>query len=97
MDNAEVLHQLNVILVMVLYLSAPVLGVAAVVGLTVGLLQAVTQIQDQSLPQTLKLVAILLTIGLLGPLMAGSLVNATRDIFNEFPAIARSSNGVTGQ
>ncbi len=93
MDNTELLHQLNVILLLVLYLSAPVLGVAAVVGLTVGLLQAVTQIQDQSLPQTLKLVAILLTIGLLGPLLAGSLVNATRDIFNDFPAIAQSGSG----
>jgi type III secretion protein S len=97
MDNTELVHQLNVILLLVLYLSAPVLGVAAAVGLIVGLLQAVTQIQDQSLPQTLKLVAILLTIGLLGPLLAGSLVHATRDIFNEFPVIARSYGGTGGQ
>ena len=92
MENTELIHQLNVILLLVLYLSAPVLGVAAAVGLIVGLLQAVTQIQDQSLPQTVKLVAILLTIGLLGPLLAGSLVGATRDIFDEFPAIAQSGN-----
>lgn len=93
MNNTELLHQLNVILLVVLYLSAPVLGIAAVVGLVVGLLQAVTQIQDQSLPQTLKLVAILSAIALLGPLLAGQLVNATRDIFDQFPAIARSANG----
>jgi type III secretion protein S len=97
MDNTELIHQLNVILLLVLYLSAPVLGVAASVGLIVGLLQAVTQIQDQSLPQTMKLVAILLTIALVGPLLAGSLVHATRDIFNEFPVIAQSYSGTARQ
>jgi type III secretion protein S len=91
MDNAEVIHQLNVILLLVLYLSAPVLAVAAAVGLIVGLLQAVTQVQDQSLPQTIKLVAILLTIVVLGPLLSGSLVNGARNIFDEFPTIASSS------
>jgi len=93
MDNIELVHQFNVILLVVLYLSAPVLGVAAAVGLIVGLLQAVTQIQDQSLPQTLKLVAILLTVVLLGPLLANSLVRATRNVFDEFPVIAQSSIG----
>jgi type III secretion protein S len=94
MRNTELVHHLNTILLLVLYLSAPILGVAAGVGLIVGLLQAVTQIQDQSLPQTMKLVAILLTIGLLGPMLAGSLVHATRDIFDQFPLIAQSSGGV---
>lgn len=96
MGNTELLHQLNIILLLVLYLSAPILAVAALVGLTVGLLQAVTQVQDQSLPQTMKLVAILLTIGVAGPWLAGSLVHATRDIFNEFPVIAQSSANAAG-
>lgn len=91
MENAEVIHQLNSILLLVLYVSAPVLAVAATVGLVVGLLQAVTQVQDQSLPQTIKLVAILLTIVLLGPVLSMSLVNGARNIFNEFPTIASSS------
>lgn len=59
---------------LVLYLSAPPLGVATAVGLIVGLLQAVTQIQDQTLPQALKLVAILVVVVALGPLLSGSLV-----------------------
>ncbi len=56
MDNTDLVHHLNEVLLLVLYLSAPVLIIAAAIGLAVGLLQAVTQIQDQSLPQTLKLV-----------------------------------------
>jgi type III secretion protein S len=91
MENAEIIHQLNVILLLVLYLTAPVLAVAASVGLIVGLLQAVTQVQDHTLPQTIKLVAILLTIVVLGPFLSGSLVNGARNIFNEFPTIVLSS------
>ncbi len=93
MDNTELVHHLNEVLLLVLYLSAPVLVIAAAIGLAVGLLQAVTQIQDQSLPQTLKLVGILITIGVIGPLLAGSLVRETQSIFDQFPAIAHSSQG----
>ncbi len=91
MENAEIIHQLNVILLLVLYLTAPVLAVAASVGLIVGLLQAVTQVQDHTLPQTIKLVAILLTIVVLGPFLSGSLINGARNIFNEFSTIGLSS------
>ena len=90
MTDAALVQHLNAVLLLILYLSAPVLGVAALVGLTVGLLQAVTQIQDQSLPQTLKLVAILLTIVSLGALLSNPLVQETRRIFDEFPAVASS-------
>lgn len=93
MENAELIHHLNTALVLVLYLSAPVLGVAAAVGLTVGLLQAVTQIQDQSLPQTIKLVSILVVIVLFGATISGGLMRETRAIFDQFPAIARSDVG----
>lgn len=37
-DGAELLHHLNETLLLVLYISAPVLGIAASVGLIVGLL-----------------------------------------------------------
>lgn len=89
MDESEYLHQLNNTLILVLYLSAPVLLVAASVGLLVGLLQAVTQIQDQSLPQVLKLIAVLVTVALLGPSLAGPLVQQTRTILDQFPVIVR--------
>ena len=89
MDEGEYLHQLNNTLVLVLYLSAPVLLVAASVGLLVGLLQAVTQIQDQSLPQVLKLIAVLVTVALLGPSLAGPLVHQTQAILDQFPLVVR--------
>jgi type III secretion protein S len=72
--NALVIDHLSRTLMLVLYLSAPPLVVATAVGLIVGLLQAVTQIQDQTLPRALKLVAILVVVVSLGPLLSGSLV-----------------------
>ncbi len=89
MNSDEFVHQLDNTLMLVLTLSAPVLLVAAGVGLLVGLLQAVTQIQDQSLPQVLKLVAVLVTLALIGPSLAGPLVHQTEAILDRFPAIVR--------
>lgn len=89
MGEAEILEHASTILKLVLLLSLPPLAVATVVGFVVGLLQAVTQIQDQTLPQTIKLVAVLATLLFAGPWMAGPLIEQARQIFDAFPALAR--------
>lgn len=73
----------------VLLVSAPALLVAILVGFGVGLLQALTQIQDQTLPQAIKLVAVLLVLIITGPLLAGLIVNITDQVLNNFPAWSR--------
>lgn len=87
--GAEMTHHLSQTLLLVLYLSLPALGVAAVVGLLVGLLQAVTQIQDQSLPQVVKLLAVLLTVALVGPVLAGPMLRQAERVLTDFPALTR--------
>lgn len=54
-------------LVLTLQLSAPLVGVAAVIGLLFGFLQAVTQLQDQTTTFAVKLVAVLGLLLLLLP------------------------------
>ena len=76
-------------LMTVLLLSAPALGVAILVGLGVGLLQALTQIQDQTLPQVVKLVAVLLVIVFVGPLLAGQVVALGDQVLDNFAAWTR--------
>lgn len=76
-------------LMTVLLLSAPALGVAIVVGLSVGLLQALTQIQDQTLPQVVKLVAVLLLIVFVGPLLAGQIMALGNQVLDNFPVWTR--------
>lgn len=83
-------HTTNTTLLLILWLSLPVLAVAALVGLLVGLLQAVTQVQDQSLAQVVKLVVVLVTVALLGPVLAGALLEHTRAVLDNLPALAHS-------
>lgn len=89
MDNSAFVQHLQQTLSLVLWLSLPALGVAALVGLVVGLLQAVTQIQDQSLPQTGKLIAVLLTVAIAGPLLAGPMLRHAERVLADFPALTR--------
>jgi type III secretion protein S len=76
-------------IMLVLTISAPVLLVAVIVGLTIGLLQALTQIQDQTLPQAVKLLAILVMVVLLGPVFGGQVVRQASAALDEFPTLTR--------
>ena len=69
---------------LILFLSLPPIGVATIVGLIVSLLQALTQIQEQTLGFAVKLIAILLTLLFLGSWFAGQLLSFGKEIFSEF-------------
>lgn len=68
-----------------LILSAPVLLAALVVGLVIGLLQAVTSIQEQTLTFVPKIAAIGLVLALGGGWMIQRLVVYTTDLFLALP------------
>ncbi|MDR1420515.1 MAG: flagellar biosynthesis protein FliQ [Treponema sp.] len=69
----------------VLFLAAPLLFTALVVGLVVAIFQATTQIQEQTLTFVPKIVAILLVLAFLGGWMFSSLGEYTRDLFRRIP------------
>lgn len=54
-------------LLLVFWLSLPMLAVATAVGLLLGLIQSVTQIQDQSLPYGAKIVCVGLVLIVTAP------------------------------
>ncbi|WP_437883368.1 type III secretion system export apparatus subunit SctS [Pseudomonas sp. LRF_L74] len=89
MGEGRFLSLMQDALLTVLLLSAPALGVAIVIGLGVGLLQALTQIQDQTLPQAVKLVAVLLVLIVVGPMLAGQVVDLTGEMLDNFAAWTR--------
>jgi type III secretion protein S len=74
---------------LVLLLSAPPIIAASIVGLLVAVVQAATQLQEQTLQYTLKFFAIVLSIFLTASLVAGSLYAYTNDIFSSIATIAR--------
>ncbi|WP_322094050.1 type III secretion system export apparatus subunit SctS [Paraburkholderia bannensis] len=54
-------------LLLVFWLSLPMLAVATMVGLLLGLLQSVTQIQDQSLPYGAKIIGVGMVLIVVAP------------------------------
>ena len=84
MDTAVFQYLMQTTLVTVLWLSAPALLIAILVGFGVSLFQALTQIQDQTLPQAIKLVAVLLALVLLGPMLAGHIAGLTSEVLDNF-------------
>lgn len=68
-------------LMTVLIVSAPILGVGMFVGLVISIIQTTTSIQEQTLTFVPKIIAIFLTIILLGSWMIRVLVNYTNNIF----------------
>jgi type III secretion protein S len=71
-------------LTLTLMLSMPAILVAAVVGTLFSLLQALTQIQEQTLSFAVKLIAVGLTLFLTASWMGGELINYTLSIFDNF-------------
>ena len=72
-------------LFLTLILSAPAVAVALVVGLMVSIVQATTQIQEQSLTFVPKLVAVFATLALTGPWLMSQLVAYGQALLNGFP------------
>ena len=89
MQHQALIEQLQSMLSIVLIMSLPPLGAAMVVGLIVGVLQAVTQVQDQSLPVAFKLLAVIAILALAGPLLVVPLVELSGQLFDGFPAMTR--------
>jgi type III secretion protein S len=83
------LNEMNRALLTVLIVSAPALGVAIIIGVSVGLLQALTQIQDQTLPQAVKLVAVMLVLIFVGPLLAAQVGGLASQSLDSFASLTR--------
>jgi flagellar biosynthetic protein FliQ len=74
-------------LLLVLLVSAPPLLASLAVGLVVGVLQAATQIQDQTLVFVPKLVTVVLVLIALGPLLGAQLLRFTQAVLLAIPAL----------
>jgi type III secretion HrpO family protein len=87
MNQAQLLDYAQTCLIMVLKLSLIPIVVATVIGIIVSLLQALTQIQEQTLGFAVKLIAISITLLAASSWMGGQLLLYTQDIFKNFPLL----------
>lgn len=72
-------------LILVLLLSAPVLVCGLVVGIVISLLQAVTQIQEQSLAFIPKILVMFIVAAVTLPWVGGHMLEFAREIFTLGP------------
>ena len=71
----------------VVLLAAPLLIMALLVGLFIGVFQAATQINEMTLSFIPKLVAVALAIMVAGPWMLSLLVNYTQRLYSSIPGL----------
>jgi len=87
MSPASALHVITEAMVLVLLLSMPPIVVASIVGLVVSLLQALTQIQEQTLSFAVKLIAVAITIAATAGFFGNEMLNFTMTLFDTFPEL----------
>ena len=87
MSHALVVDLARNAVMLALLISAPMLIVALLVGLTVSILQAVTQIQEQTLAFVPKLVAVSAVFLIALPWVLQLLVKYTTELFRSLPSM----------
>ncbi len=87
MTQTYVLHLAREALMMVVILSLPTLGVAMLVGLIVGILQATTQVQEQTLSFVPKMVAVFVTLVVAAGWLLNIAIRFTTKLYEQIPNI----------
>ena len=68
-------------------ISAPLLLIALITGLVIGMLQAATQINESTLSFIPKLLMLVLTLFAAGPWILRMLIDFTHDLYASIPAM----------
>ncbi len=84
MGNSQVVQLAYNGLLLILILSAPPILISMFFGILVAIFQAATQIQEQTLSFTVKLVAVTLTLMFMGPWLGQMIMGFAMNIFTNF-------------
>lgn len=87
MDRAMVIELGREALWVAVIISGPILLVALVVGLVIGIIQAATSINEMTLSFIPKLAAMVATLILVGSWQIGMLVEFTRRMYERIPTL----------
>lgn len=81
MSEGDVVNIAQQALMIVIYVSAPMLGLSLIVGLAVSIFQATTQIQEQTLAFIPKILAVIVAIAVFGLWMLKMLSEYTVNLY----------------
>ena len=87
MDSATVVDLARQALWMTMLISSPLLVVGLVVGLLIGIFQAATSINEQTLSFIPKVFAVGLTMSIAGGWMINTMVDYTKNVFTRIPSL----------
>ena len=87
MDSAAVVDLARQALWMTMIISGPLLAVGLIVGLVVGIFQAATSINEQTLSFIPKILLMGLTLAIAGGWMINTMVDYTKSIFTRIPSL----------
>jgi flagellar biosynthetic protein FliQ len=85
MDANEAIDLVRDAILMSLIVGSPLLVIGMLVGLAIGLIQALTQIQDQTVSTVPKLVAMTLAIVICLPWLTDRMMDYTRNLLRDIP------------
>lgn len=81
MDQGTVINLAQEALKIIIFVSAPMLGMSLIVGIAVSIFQATTQIQEQTLAFVPKILAVLGAISVFGPWMLRVMIEYTERLY----------------
>ncbi|MCX6987489.1 MAG: type III secretion system export apparatus subunit SctS [Chlamydiae bacterium] len=84
MYSSEIYQLSYQALILILLLSGPPIIISTILGLFVAVFQAATQIQEQTLSFMVKLVAVMLTLMIMGGWLSAQIMQYTSNIFMNF-------------
>ena len=87
METATVIDLVREALWVTLVVSTPLLGVALVVGVFIGVIQAATSINEMTLSFIPKLLSMAVAVVLFGSWQIGVLTDFIRNIYHRIPAL----------
>ncbi len=86
MDTDQAIELGRNAVITTLTIGTPIMLVAVVVGLVVSIMQAVTQLQDQTLSFVPKIVAMTVALLYLLPWIIGRMVDYTTNLYQDIPS-----------
>jgi type III secretion protein S len=89
MDIVDLTSVMIKALMLTLWLSMPTILVASIIGVLFSLVQALTQIQEQTLSFAVKLIAVGITLYLTARWMGGEIYNYAAMLFENFSSMVR--------
>lgn len=89
MSPADALYRISETMILVMTLSFIPIAVASIVGIIVSLLQALTQIQEQTLSFGIKLIAVGAALAIMSGNFGSEILTFSTSIFEDFPQIVR--------